>query len=145
MSKNPEHIFNDLPDDAEVTSRARAIFRSACEATDSYHALRLGLARRKALHAGAGHAVLRWWAPMAGAAACCVLALGLAWMHPAQQARPATGTPSDSQVAAAPAEGQDADLPDPGSTQMEMVEDFGFYRWVATQPVVAPSASRESR
>lgn len=147
MSKIPDKTFNGLPADAEVVSRAQAIFKTACEEADSYHALRLGLARRKALHAGAGHRLAGFWASLAGTAiACCALAIGLVWMHPARHVGPAAGIVSTGvPIAAEPADSEEASVPEIGSSQMEMVEDLGFYRWVATQPAVASAGPRGSR
>lgn len=147
MNDIPDKTINDLPTDAEVASRARAIFRTACEEADSYHTLRLGLARRKALHAGAGHRLGGFWASLAGTAvACCALAVGVAWMHPARQAGPAAGMVAPSApIAAEPADGEEAGVPEIGSSQMEMVQDLDFYRWVASQQSVASAPSRGSR
>lgn len=136
MNNVPENDGGGLPGDAEVASRARAIFRSACEGTDSYHALRLGLARRRALDARARRArAVPVWAPVAGATACCVLVAGLLWLHPG------TLTPPDSSHAPATAAvgepDTDAAMPEIGSTQMELVENLDFYRWLASQPAVA--------
>ncbi len=145
MSRIPDQTFNDLPADAEVVSRARTIFRSACEDTDSYHALRLGLARRKALHAGAAHSALRLWAPLAGAAACCALAAGVVWMHPARPRGQATTRIALAPGAAAPADSEETVIPEVDSSQMDMVQDLDFYRWLATQPAVVQAPSRGSR
>lgn len=145
MNEMPNNAFKDLPGDAEVESRARAIFKAACEEADSYHTLRLGLARRKALHAGARHSPLGLWASMTGIAACCALVAGVAWMQSPRLANPRVNPVSSASVA--PVEADDADEvpPEVGSSQMEMVEDLDFYRWVATQPAVASAASRGAR
>lgn len=147
MSKNPDKTFNDLPANAEVVSRARAIFKTACDEADSYHTLRLGLARRKALHAGAGRRLAGFWAPLAGTAiACCALAIGMVWMYPAWHAGPAPGVVStNAPIAADPVDSEEASAPEIGSSQMEMVQDLDFYRWVASQPAVASAPSRSSR
>jgi hypothetical protein len=145
MSNIPDKPFKDLPDDSEVASQAGAIFRSACENTDSYHALRLGLARRKALNAGAGHRLAGFRTALAGVAvACCALVIGIVWVRPALHAPSTSGIASPVPVAAGPAESDD-ELSEVGSSQMEMVEDLDFYRWVATQPAVASAPSRSSR
>jgi hypothetical protein len=147
MSKIPHKTFNGLPADAEVVSRARTIFRTACEETDSYHALRLGVARRKALDAHARHRLAGFWASLAGTAiACCALAVGVVWMHPARQARPAEGIVSTATpITAERSDSDEAGIPEIGSSQQEMVEDLDFYRWVATQPAVASAPSRGTR
>lgn len=146
MNDIPDKTINDLPTDAEVASRARAIFRTACEEADSYHTLRLGLARRKALQAGAGHRLAGFWAPIAGTAvACCALAIGVVWIHPARQDGPAAGIVANSAPIAEPADSEEAAVPEIGSSQMEMVQDLDFYRWVASQPAVASARSRGSR
>lgn len=147
MSNISDKSRNDLPTDAEVASRARAIFKAACEEADSYHTLRLGLARRKALHAGAGHRLAGFWAPIAGTAvACCALAVGVVWVHPTRQVGPASGMVATSApIAAEPADSEEAGVPEIGSSQMEMVQDLDFYRWVASQPAVASAAARGSR
>lgn len=145
MNEMPNNAFNNLPDDAEVESRARAIFKAACEEADSYHTLRLGLARRKALHAGARHSTFGLWASVTGMAACCALVAGVAWMHSPRPATPGmTAVPSAS-VAPVQADDEEEVPPDIGSSQMEMVEDLDFYRWVATQPAVASAPSRGAR
>ena len=59
MNKLPENTIDAWPGDAEIEARSRAIFRNACENTDSYHALRLGMARRKAVHVGAARVTSR--------------------------------------------------------------------------------------
>ncbi|MGH8216073.1 MAG: hypothetical protein ACREPZ_10325 [Rhodanobacteraceae bacterium] len=147
MTDSNLNIFNSLPSDGEVIARARAVFKSACEGTDSYHALRLGLARRKTLNAGAGQHLAGFWAALAGTAiACCALAVGLVWMHPARQMGPAASVASSSApIAAEPADSEEAGVPEIGSSQMEMVQDLDFYRWVATQPAAASPPSRGSR
>jgi hypothetical protein len=35
--------------------------------------------------------------------------------------------------------------PEIGSTQMEMVQDLDFYRWLAAQPAVASARNRGAR
>lgn len=140
MNKVPENTIRELPGDAAIESRARAIFRSACENVDSYHALRLGMARRKALHTGTTSPASRMWAPLAGAVACCVLIVGVVWMHPERQM-----DPTAAEVSSAPAmasggiDSSEEITPEIGSTRMEMVQDLDFYRWLATQPTVATS------
>lgn len=147
MNEIPDKTINSLPTDAEVASRARAIFKTACEEADSYHTLRLGLARRKALNAGAGRRLAGFWAPLAGTAvACCALAIGVVWIHPARQVGPAAGVVATSgPIVAEPADSEEAGVPEIGSSQMEMVQDLDFYRWVASQPAVASAPSRGSR
>lgn len=136
MNKMSENACSGLPHDDEVEARARVIFRNACEGTDSYHALRLGLARRKALNAGSGHSAMRVWAPLAGAAACCALVAGVAWMRPVNRAVPDTSIASSAPIVAG--QGLDDELaPEVSSNQMEMVQNLDFYRWLATQPTVA--------
>ena len=143
MTKPNENTPTALQGDDEVAARARAIFRTACEQTDSYHALRLGLARRKAMGAGTPHGALKVWAPLAGAAACCALVAGVVWLHPVGRLQPASPI-----AAAAPAvAGQsDADevIPEIGSNQMEVVQDLDFYRWLAAQPAMASAAPAAS-
>lgn len=143
MNKLPENTIEGLPGDAEIASRARATFRAACEHTDSYHVLRLGMARRKAVHVGTARAASRVWAPLAGAAACCALVIGVVWMNPAQQVGPAATAPSTS--AATGSDGAEDTAPEIGSTQMEMVQDLDFYRWLAAQPAAAPARHRSAR
>lgn len=140
MNKQPETRTDPLPGDDTVASRARSVFRIACENTDSYHALRLGLARRKALQAPRSPA--RLWAPLGGAAvACCALAVGVLMLHP--------GNRVATLPASTPATAADTgpvsvieEIPEVGSNQMEMVQDLDFYRWLATQPSVATAAGR---
>ena len=143
MNKLPENTI-ELPCDAEIEARTRATFRAACEHTDSYHALRLGMARRKAVHVGKARAASRVWAPLAGAVACGALAIGISWMNPAPQTGPAaTAVPL---APAATGSGRAEDVtPEIGSTQMEMVKDLDFYRWLAAQPAVAPARHRSAR
>jgi hypothetical protein len=144
MSKMPENTFNGLPNDSAVESRARALFQSACEGTDSYHALRLGLARRKALNA-ASHSRVRLWAPLAGGAvACCALAVGITLMRPGARIAPATNI-APAPIAAGQADDASDDLPEIGSNQMEMVQDLDFYRWLASQPKVASTPAGGAR
>jgi hypothetical protein len=143
MSKLHENTLNDLPGDDEIASRARAIFQTACEQADSYHTLRLGMARRKAMNAGSALTAFKVWAPLAGAAACCALVAGVVWLHPVNRLQPSS--PIAASTHAIPDQG-DADdvIPDVNSNQMEVVQDLDFYRWVAAQPVMAattPAAS----
>jgi hypothetical protein len=139
MNKMPESPFKDLPSDDEVGSRARTLFRNACENTDSYHALRLGLARRKSINAGGSHAALRFWVPLAGAAACCALVVGV-WLHPDGRPAPVPSTASSAPIVASQGSGDEV-IPEIGSGQMEMVRDLDFYRWLAAQPSVASAPS----
>jgi hypothetical protein len=140
MNESHENTFNGLPGDAEVESHARAIFKAACEQTDSYHALRLGLARRKAANAGASHTALRVWAPLAGAAACCALVAGVVWLQPAARLQPATSIAASPPAAASQGDADDA-IPDVGSNQMDVAQNLDFYRWLATQPAMATAAT----
>lgn len=142
MNKMSENASSGLPHDDEIEVRARAIFRNACESTDSYHALRLGLARRKALNAGTGHFALRVWAPLAGAAACCALVVGVAWMRPVSRVVSDTGVVSSAPIVAGQNEG-DEFAPEVSGNQMEMVQNLDFYRWLATQPAVASASARD--
>ncbi|HLI18601.1 MAG TPA: hypothetical protein VKV22_10065 [Rhodanobacteraceae bacterium] len=131
-----------LPRDDEVAARARAIFRSACEGADSYHTLRLGLARGKALNVGAKRAGLRVWAPLVGAAACCALVVGVVWMRPVPHATSGTSIASS---AAGQSDQDEVVIPEVSSEQMEMVQNLDFYRWLAAQPSVASSPSGGGR
>lgn len=135
MSNTTQDTFNRLPRDAEIESRAHAIFHDACTATDSYHSLRLGHARRNALVAGRPHRAMKVWAPLAGAAACCALVVGVVWMHPVTRVSPSASAPS-STVIAGQIDSDDATL-DVGSSQVEMVQNLDFYRWVASQQTVS--------
>jgi hypothetical protein len=138
MSTPPKNTINGLPGDAEVQLRARAIFRNACEDTDSYHALRLGMARRKAVHLGASGPTSRIWAPLAGGAvACCALVVGAMWMRSVPPAGPGATIGSSTPVASIQSDNPEELTPEIGSAQMEMVQDLDFYRWLATQPTVA--------
>ncbi len=145
MNRVPENTISELPGDAEIESRARAIFKSACENTDSYHALRLGMARRKAAHVGAARPASRMWASLAGAAACCALVLGVVWMNPARQIGPAATAASSAPAVTDDVGVQEVITPEIGSTQMEMVQDLDFYRWLAAQPSVASTSRGGSR
>lgn len=144
MSKLHENTLNDLPGDDEIASRARALFRTACEQADSYHTLRLGLARRKAVNAGPAHRAVKVWAPLAGAAACCALVVGVVWLQPVNRLQP-----SSPVAAAAPAVSTQGDadeaIPEVGSDQIEVVQDLDFYRWLAAQPAMASAAPARSR
>jgi hypothetical protein len=125
------NAFNNLPQDAEVESRARAIFRAACEGSDSYHVLRLGLARRKALHAQRTSAVHRTWMPLAGGAiACCALALGVVLLHPGMHARPMRTPASSAPISVAPVADDTTEV---GGNQMDLVQNLDFYSWLASQ------------
>lgn len=144
MNISSENKLEALPGDDEVASRARAIFRTACEQADSYHVLRLGLARRKAANAGPSHRALKVWAPLAGAAACCALVAGVVWLRPAdkpQASSPIATTAPAGFNQGGPNQG-DADevIPEVGSSQMEVVQDLDFYRWLAAQPTMASAA-----
>lgn len=132
MNKISDKRINDLQDNDELIAGARAKFRAACDSTDSYHALRLGLARRRALNAGAPRFAPRVWVPWAGGAvACCALAIGLFWLHPIAQPRVVQTAPPGPVVHTA--RGDADDTLAIGSSQMEMVEDLDFYRWLASQ------------
>jgi len=136
MSKLHENTVNDMPGDDEVASRARAIFRTACEQADSYHTLRLGLARRKAVNAGSAHRALKVWAPLAGAAACCALVIGVVWLHPANRLQPSSPIAMATPAVSSQGDADEA-IPDVASNQMEVVQDLDFYRWLAAQPAMA--------
>lgn len=148
MSKLHENTLNDLPGDDEIAARARAIFHTACEQTDSYHTLRLGMARRKAMNAGAPHTTFKVWAPLAGAAACCVLAAGVVWMRPVSRPQPASpiavAAPAGSDQGGPDQGDADDAIPDVNSNQMEVVQDLDFYRWLAAQPTMATAAPAAS-
>lgn len=145
MSTPRENTVNELPRNDEVTSRARAVFRNACENTDSYHALRLGLARRKALQSHATHSPTRLWAPLAGGAmACCALAIGVVVMRPDARTAPGNGSTASAQISAESIENTE-DIPVIASNQMEMVQDLDFYRWLAAQPANAATTPRNAR
>ncbi|MGH8151188.1 MAG: hypothetical protein ACREPF_00455 [Rhodanobacteraceae bacterium] len=136
MNKPTANPGDGLPSDAEIESRARAIFRSACEGTDSYHALRLGLARRRALAARARRPALGIWAPLVGATACCAIVAGVLWMHPVGLLAPGAGNSPPTASAAGARDDEDV-TPEIGSSQMELVENLEFYRWFAAQPTMA--------
>lgn len=136
MNAQQDSKINILPSNHEVESRARALLRTACENVDSYHALRLGLARRKALHAGPAGAFARSWTVWAGAAAAsCALVVAVVLIRPATRTGPITDAAAPAPIAAA-AYNRSDDLPDIDSSQMEMVQDLDFYRWLASQPAV---------
>ncbi len=146
MNTHSESTINELPRDDEVESRARAVFRNACENADSYHVLRLGLARRKALQSRAAHSPTRLWAPLAGgAAACCALVVAVVAMRPDVRIAPSNTTIAASTPIAAEAVENTEDIPAVDSTQMEMVQDLDFYRWLAAQPAVATATPRDAR
>jgi hypothetical protein len=141
MNEIHKNTPNGLPGDDEIASRARAIFHTACEQADSYHTLRLGMARRKATNAGSAHTRFKVWAPLAGAAACCALVVGVVWLHPVNRLQPSSPIAAAMPASSNPDElGQsDADdaIPDVNSNQMEVVQDLDFYRWLAAQPAMA--------
>lgn len=140
MNTQPENRINQLPGDDAVAARARSIFRTACENADSYHTLRLGLARRKALQARRSPA--RVWAPLGGAAiACCALVVGVLMLRPGGRNAALPVTAPSTPVAAGPASVIE-EIPEVSSNQMDMVQDLDFYRWLATQPAVAAASGR---
>lgn len=144
MNEMHKKTLNDLPGDDEIAARARAIFHTACEQADSYHTLRLGMARRKAMNASSAHATFKVWAPLAGAAACCALVVGVVWLHPANRLQPsspiALATPAGSDQSGPSQSNADEAIPDVGSNQMDVVQDLDFYRWLAAQPAMASAA-----
>lgn len=143
MSELHKSPAGDWPSDAEIASRARAIFRDACQATDSAHAVRLGMARRKAANARGARSAARTWMPLAGGmAACCALAIGLAWLRPLMHGQPARTAASPAPIMAADASGAALDI---GSSEVEVVQNLDFYRWLATQPSIAQSSSGSAR
>lgn len=139
MNTHNESRIDPSPGADAIAARARSVFRTACENTDSYHALRLGLARRKALQARRSPA--RVWAPLGGAAvACCALVVGVLMMHPGGRVATLPAAPAAAPVGAGPASVIE-EIPEVGSNQMEMVQDLEFYRWLAAQPSVAAASS----
>ena len=145
MSTPRENTINELRQDHEVTSHARAVFRNACENIDSYHALRLGLARRKALQSHTSRSPTRLWAPLAGGAmACCALAIGVVMMRPDTRTSPGNDSAASAQISTKSIENTD-DIPVIASNQMEMVQDLDFYRWLAAQPANAATTPRNAR
>jgi hypothetical protein len=143
MNKLHENTPNDPPGDGEVASRARALFHTACEQADSYHTLRLGMARRKAMNAGSAHTTFKVWAPLAGAAACCVLVVGVVWLHPVNRLQPPSSIATTTHAVPDQDDGDDVIL-DVNSNQMEVVQDLDFYRWLAAQPTMATAAPAAS-
>lgn len=139
MTNLPNATQDVLATDDAVRARARAIFQRACAGTDSYHALRLGMARRRAINATAHPAWLRIGAPLAGAAACCALVIGVVWTRPTFHAAPATITAATSAPTSAAAIEAE---PEVGSSQMEIAQNLDFYRWLASQPSVASGGER---
>lgn len=142
MNTQSNNTINGLPNDREVESRARSVFKSACENADSYHTLRLGLARRKAVNAGPARLGSWLWAPLAGGAvACCALAIGLAFMHPfATSPQAPTTAPTTTRIVASAGNGTEGSI-DLDSNQVDMVENLDFYQWLAAQPS-APASRR---
>ena len=139
MSKLHENTIDGMPGDEEVASHARTIFRTSCEQTDSYHTLRLGLARRKAVNAGSAHRALKVWGPLAGAAACCALVAGVVLLHPVGRLQPSSPIAAAVPAGSSPGDADEA-IPEVGSNQMEVVQDLDFYRWLAAQPAMASAA-----
>jgi hypothetical protein len=92
------------------------------------------------VNAASPRAALRIWMPLAGAAACCALVAGI-WLHPAAQITPPATTIASSVPITASQDNDDALVPEVGSSQMEMVQDLDFYRWLAAQPGVASAAA----
>lgn len=134
MSKPTEYPDVHPPGDAAVESRARVVFRNACDNADSYYALRLGLARRRALDARATRSAARRWAPLAGAAvACCALLVAVVLVRPDFRNASATRAAASAPIAAVQDDAGD-ELPEIGSSEMEIVQDLDFYRWLAAQP-----------
>jgi hypothetical protein len=112
-----------------LEEQARRLYRQAVTDVDPATAARLRAARRTALEVGSEHHPLRWMVP-AGAVAASVLAVVLMWRPMPHPAMPTT-TPA-AQIAA---RSTDNDLPpDPDSADPAMVEDMGFYAWLADQP-----------
>lgn len=146
MTHSQQSIFNDMPSDAEVESRARELFRDACAHADSYHTLRLGLGRRKALNAGRSRLTPALWLPVAGgAAACCALAFALAWQLPFGSGTPPAPA-SQPAVAAVAADGAPGDMAlEVGSSQMDLVQNLDFYRWLADQHGAPPARNGGTR
>jgi hypothetical protein len=141
MNIKPDNTINSLPSDHEVESRTRALFRGACENADSYHTLRLGLARRKALNAGPARMASWLWAPLVGGAmACCALAIGLAFLHPFA-IHPSATTAAASAPIVASATGDTEAAVNLDNTQVDLVQNLDFYRWFATQQGSAPAAN----
>lgn len=137
MNNTFHDTFDQQPSDSEVAARAQAIFTCACDSIDSYHARRLDLARRQAVRGTATHFALRMWAPLAGAAACCVLVVGVVWMRPAPRVT-APAPRATTEIPGAPSIAPDAAATvDVGSGQADMMQDLDFYRWLAAQPAVA--------
>lgn len=142
MNTPEKSTINSLPDARKVESRAKAVFESACQNTDPDHALRLGLARRKALHAPPRRSSIRAWAPLAGAAAAaCALVVAVVLLRPGGHAAMPSPTATPVPIVATPSHAID-EIPDPSSNQMEIVEDLGFYRWLAAQPNGQPAPGR---
>ena len=58
---------------------------------------------------------------------------------------PSNTTIAASTPIAAEAVENTEDIPAVDSTQMEMVQDLDFYRWLAAQPAVATATPRDAR
>lgn len=112
----------------ELQQRAREIFSGACADTDLRTQTRLSIARREALAAARHPSRRRIWLPAAGAAAACVLVLGVIWMRPVSSP---DALPPTQQVAS-----NDAALPlNADGEQLEMYQNLDFYQWLAQQSV----------
>lgn len=145
MNMPTGNSINHLQHDGDVESRARVVFHAACDNTDSYHALRLGAARRKALDCASARPSFRLWAPLAGAAmACGALAVGVVMLRPVSPSAVPASTTSSAAITLTQPDAAD-ELPAVGSNQMEMVQDLDFYRWLATQPGVASASAGGGR
>lgn len=143
MNETPDRTATAARDTALAT-RARTLFRDACDATDAASARRLAQARRAALAIrGTRHHVhAAWLAPLAGAAACCAFVVGIVWLQPTAHVASATASRSATPRAAAvpsvaSAGGGDAVASEVDSDQMDLVQHLDFYRWLATQPALA--------
>ncbi len=145
MTDTPSNDFNNLPDNHDIQSRARELFREACANPGPYYGLKLGLARRKALNAGPARLARRVWAPLAGGAvACCALAIGVFWTRP--PATPSAAAPAATQASAV-AGGDDSaqTAVSLDSSQIDMMQNLDFYRWLAARSTPPAAGSRSAR
>ena len=116
--------MNDMPN---LATRARTLFRDACNDIDGATLQRLRQARRAALAAPPASRLPKLLLP-AGALAMSVLAATLVWQDPMTTVSPAG---EDFTIAATIG---DTAVPD---DDVDLYDNLDFYTWLATQPSVA--------
>jgi len=129
MNTSPDNI------ELELTRRARALHKHACEHIDARTRAKLAAARRSAVAAKDHRPRRAIWLPAAGAVAACALVIGVVWFKP----QPGPSSAPQQQASAT----SDAELPlDTDAQQLDLYQNLDFYQWLARQQQTRTPSNR---